>query len=859
MYKIYKLKNYKIFRDENNEPINVDMISGDINKISNELKTDQGYHLFLQDKTKYIVFGDIDHCSTFEEITNIFNIIALHFSTEVSNIKYCHSIKDNKEHSAHFSIPTLNATLQQQEQIFLKLKNNNVLKCKNLDVVVYKKNRWFRLPNQTNKEKTNKHIIINGEIKDFILDYIPSSSKSINDIGYNDKGIYNFSYDKNIKFDIDDNGIKYLLNSLPSDYNDDYLKWLTITNILKGVNKKHLWDEWSKTSTGYNKYKNNSIWRSIKNIKFDLNYLTKLVNDNLNEDKQFKPIETYKDFKQLTQDNNAEYINNQYVNEFFTYKDFKDHKTIIIKSCCGTGKTTAIKERITEYISKPETYYYKVLSIVDLISLSKQHLKTFENIGMLSYQNGFIKNHHISICINSLLLMEQLTNDELRQYIVYIDEINNFLKFTNNTKILQMKKIYNLLLRILHCAHKVILTDNNICDNVFLFLEARKDDNIKFYINEYQTYNNIDAYRVANENTFIKLLKTKIKKNEPFLFGSDCQGQLTKIYNDCISDFNKEETEDKFILITSKTDYEIIDANEQFKNKFIFYSPSLITGIDFKVNQAQDQFIYIKGNSIDALASFQQTCRCRNLKRIFYYCNTKPRDAEYNDIEDLRTQYKNYVIHNDIIKDVCEDIDEDYNNVINENSFFSLYTLNVYYNDVLKSNSRIHYEQILKDAKCNLKYFNNEEPEALDKDKQKQLNNIVIEHNEALFNDFINDEDKNINKYNGYMETINLLNIPIDNDIIIKYKDEITDQYKTDKYFNMIRMLKSDNYINSKLKKIELENYKVKNIDSIYNKIRIIRTLEKQFNITHFDINYNKTDDITIDDGKWALYKKVNG
>ena len=83
----------------------------------------------------------------------------------------------------------------------------------------------------------------------------------------------------------------------------------------------------------------------------------KLVN-NL-DDKQFKPIENYKDFKQLTQEHNAEYVNYEYVNEFFTYEDFKTNKTIIIKSCCATGKTTAIKERITEYIENPKYNFYK--------------------------------------------------------------------------------------------------------------------------------------------------------------------------------------------------------------------------------------------------------------------------------------------------------------------------------------------------------------------------------------------------------------------------------------------------------------------------------------------------------------------
>ncbi len=55
------------------------------------------------------------------------------------------------------------------------------------------------------------------------------------------------------------------------------------------------------------------------------------------------------------------------------------------------------------------------------------------------------------------------------------------------------------------------------------------------------------------------------------------------------------------------------DASETFKNKFVFYSPSIITGVDFSIDQAQDVFLYIKGQSIDAQASYQQATRCRNI------------------------------------------------------------------------------------------------------------------------------------------------------------------------------------------------------------------------------------------------------
>ena len=46
-HKIYSLKHYQVYRDNNNEPLNVPQISGDINKIINELKNNKGYHMFL--------------------------------------------------------------------------------------------------------------------------------------------------------------------------------------------------------------------------------------------------------------------------------------------------------------------------------------------------------------------------------------------------------------------------------------------------------------------------------------------------------------------------------------------------------------------------------------------------------------------------------------------------------------------------------------------------------------------------------------------------------------------------------------------------------------------------------------------
>ena len=59
-YTIYSLKKYCSFRDNNNEPLNCQKISGDIIKITNELKNNKGYHMFLKHDVPYILYADID-------------------------------------------------------------------------------------------------------------------------------------------------------------------------------------------------------------------------------------------------------------------------------------------------------------------------------------------------------------------------------------------------------------------------------------------------------------------------------------------------------------------------------------------------------------------------------------------------------------------------------------------------------------------------------------------------------------------------------------------------------------------------------------------------------------------------------
>ena len=76
---------------------------------------------------------------------------------------------------------------------------------------------------------------------------------------------------------------------------------------------------------------------------------------------------------------------------------------------------------------------------------------------------------------------------ELSQYFVYIDEINSFLQLTHNKTLdTNIRQIFNLLMRIIKYAHKIIVCDNLITDNVFELLKCRGD--YKFIVNEIKNF-----------------------------------------------------------------------------------------------------------------------------------------------------------------------------------------------------------------------------------------------------------------------------------------------------------------------------------------------------------------------------------
>jgi hypothetical protein len=241
---------------------------------------------------------------------------------------------------------------------------------------------------------------------------------------------------------------------------------------------------------------------------------------------------------------------------------------------------------------------------------------------------------------------------------------------------------------ILNCK-KLILTEAIINDNVFNIIAKRTDNKI-FIRNTFKKYDGINAIQYNDENKFLSFISSEVQKNSYFLFGCDSNDIITKYYTECA------KYSDNCILITADTKFKLEDVNEQFKNKFVFYSPSITCGVDFNINEKQNVFLYIKGDTIEPCDSFQQITRTRNIKNVYFYIqDRKSNNPKYINMEDCKEDFKLIAFSHSKLCNLCSSIDENDDIKFNENTFFKLFVYNEYVNDIYESNKERHFKNIL--------------------------------------------------------------------------------------------------------------------------------------------------------------------
>ena len=95
-------------------------------------------------------------------------------------------------------------------------------------------------------------------------------------------------------FYIDEFDLNDLLDKLPSEYYDDYSKWLTVATVLKGMKRYEAFDKFSKKSSKYDKEKNDVIYNSLNYKNYmDVNWIINVLNKDIKfKSKKYKYILT---------------------------------------------------------------------------------------------------------------------------------------------------------------------------------------------------------------------------------------------------------------------------------------------------------------------------------------------------------------------------------------------------------------------------------------------------------------------------------------------------------------------------------------------------------------------------------------
>jgi hypothetical protein len=83
------------------------------------------------------------------------------------------------------------------------------------------------------------------------------------------------------------------------------------------------------------------------------------------------------------------------------------------------------------------------------------------------------------------------------------------------------------------------------------------------------------------------------------------------------------------------------------------------------------------------------------------------------------------------------------------------------------------------------------------------------------------------------------------------------DKYVLQDHLNIIRLLKTDDYIKGKLIAAKESSYDIKNMTMIYSKVKAIRDLEKKYKIQPLEVDYTMFGDINMDDNEYRYIRNV--
>lgn len=701
-------------------------------------------------------------------------------------------------------------------------------------------------------------------------------------------------YKDNETYFITSNEVIKLLEDLDNVFNDDTKEWIKISSILKKAGFKDAWKYWSSKSNKYNEKNNEIIFKRLKtgeNVP-DLNFIIEILNNQ--SKKKYNIIsKIYKPYQPLNDINKSlitKTINEKYLN----YDIYENEKDEIIKSSLGTAKTYST----FDYILKND---YKILSICQLINNVDNHIRDFKNHPsnindrfllsyndipdyefenhMMGYKNTTddFSNNINGICstIDSLAKVHKKyfnNNDLIKDYVIFMDEIHSDLLHLLTSTTLNGKRTETLsiLYEMLKGCKKIIMSDGNICDVVLTFYNSLKRPNgYEFISNEYKSFNGVNVYHKSLKCIY-KILENKVKNNTFATIACNTKSKVEDTYK-CLIKLKEEYKKDfKILCYTSTEGEKIEDVNKEWDNAFIIYSPSIISGLDFRSKIPQDVILFIDGKeTINAEQMGQQICRNRNINNVYICCSHYSNVLKYNTIEDLREDYNKRLndFHScQVYKQLANKILINQKYEYRPNDFTNLYSLSLFHNNIMSSNILYYIEEILKSYGFifHNRYLTdkNEGCEKIENQpstEETEENQSIIYDDKEKYEMFYNDIENNIqieeNKYNKQlMNRFKYINLKLPTteteketflNILKEYNDILSNPHTFNNHMSFIHYIKSIETLKAEFIENTDKDFKEHNMKSKISKLLNIKHIMNKYlpEIDIYNFSYNEIDE----------------
>ena len=665
LFVIYKVPTYKVKleickRDED-----------EILSICEKLKIDNCYHerLFEKDLIKLNIDLDGENISNFKlKFSNYFSVT---FKIKLSDSDYLYTTNFNKKDSDNKLIPSHHVVIRNYhcnsliaKHIFEDFKrkyylvDDHIIDTSHLGAKG--SGHWFRLPNQTKEGKLNtEHKIINGELEDFVLKFIPSDSINLDNlisiVDLNKKKIKKLNLIKlpilenlNTVLEFPDSSIEEKLFYLFDDnYFSNWTKWSNLCFIIYNLKFSFaLFNNLSKKCPS--KYTYDACVECWNNCKlqtkpFTIGLIYYLARKN-------NPTEYYKLMSVKHQTNEevslveSTVISSRYLELSSDISDYltSNVKALTIKSPYGSGKTQLLKQIIKD------NNFSRILWISYRRTLSSDILGSFSGEGFTSYLDGYFNANRLIIQLESLL---QLSNnyenyldeeyDRVGKYdLVIIDESESILKHFDSPHFKERnRETFRYLEAIIKNSNKLICLDGDLSNRTHSFIKRMNISNYNI-INDIKINNKI-LNLTKNEDFYRKSIYTDLDADKNIVIVSMKSTDCVKYYDD----LSKRYPSKKILIYCGNSD----DQNKNELNNvllnwkdanIVIYSPTIEAGVNFDISHFHKIYGIVISGSTSQRAFLQMLSRVRQVEDntvLIYSGKLKLNPTYFYEYDEVRT------------------------------------------------------------------------------------------------------------------------------------------------------------------------------------------------------------------------------